>query len=162
MKKPGVIVCLPASEFNSDSPRPWREAPCFGCQAAIGVSASSDDVISARTDCEFILICEQCLERNPALNIGPLSTLVGGQQIYAHHMSRCAGLPCSVHNPSNHHMAAWPQNWREDVQLMERICPHGTGHPDPDHVAFIKSVTGKFTYRHCCDHCCIANYSHLN
>jgi hypothetical protein len=29
-------------------------------------------------------------------------------------------------------MRRWPQNWRGDRYLIERICPHGVGHPDPD------------------------------
>jgi hypothetical protein len=31
--------------------------------------------------------------------------------------------------------------WRGDTRVMERICPHGIGHPDPDHMAYVSSLT---------------------
>lgn len=41
---------------------------------------------------------------------------------------------------------------------MERICPHGVGHPDPDHIAFVERVAGKDVASveavHGCDGCC--------
>lgn len=46
----------------------------------------------------------------------------------------CAGEPCVIHNPSDHHMRDWPTNLRDDFgsPFTERICGHGVGHPDPD------------------------------
>jgi len=74
-------------------------------------------------------------------------TLVGGQiLIGVHSESKCAGEHCVIHNPSNHHMKEWPQNWRPDRQMVERICPHGVGHPDPDEISNDKV--------HGCDGCC--------
>ena len=62
-------------------------------------------------------------------------TLVGGQTLVnVHGQSQCHGRPCCIHNPSDHHMVTWPQNWRGDRRLMERVCPHGVGHPDPDDI----------------------------
>jgi len=59
--------------------------------------------------------------------------LVGGQRLVnIHTPNTCKGEWCCIHNPSDHHMRDWPQNWRPDRRLMERICPHGVGHPDPD------------------------------
>lgn len=60
--------------------------------------------------------------------------LVGGQKLFnVHAPSKCAGEFCTIHNPSDHHMRDWAQNWRGDRGLMERLCPdHGIGHPDPD------------------------------
>jgi hypothetical protein len=58
-------------------------------------------------------------------------TLVGGQRINAHRVDACTP-PCPIHAPSSHHMATWPQNWRDDRGIIERICEHGVGHPDPD------------------------------
>ena len=52
------------------------------------------------------------------------------ENIHSH--QKCAGGPCVIHNPSDHHMREWPTNWRDDRGFMERICPHGIGHPDPD------------------------------
>lgn len=56
-------------------------------------------------------------------------------------------------------MRAWPLNWRSDRRLMERICPHGVGHPDPDHLAHVARVPfkdGQYDSdgTHGCDGCC--------
>ena len=52
--------------------------------------------------------------------------------------SRKAGAPahCVIHNPSNHKMRAWPMILRASG-LIERQCPHGVGHPDPDSAGFL-------------------------
>ena len=73
---------------------------------------------------------------------------VGMRILYVHHPSMCAGQdrPCSVHRPSPHHMRTWSQLWRADLGVMQRLCPHGIGHPDPDEV--LKSGS------HACDECC--------
>jgi len=63
-----------------------------------------------------------------------------------HYPSECAGRPCPVHARSDHPMRAWPQHWRADRGLMERICPHGVGHPDPDDPSPNRT--------HGCDGCC--------
>lgn len=63
-----------------------------------------------------------------------------------HDPELCEGEYCCIHNPSDHHMRDWPQNWRQDRRLMERICPHGVGHPDPDEIN-PDTVHG-------CDGCC--------
>ena len=75
-------------------------------------------------------------------------TLVGGQILNVHTRGTCKGYFCTIHYNSNHHMVEWPQNWREDIGLMERVCEHGIGHPDPDDPsAFRNSIHG-------CDGCC--------
>ena len=42
--------------------------------------------------------------------------------------------------------------------LMERICPHGIGHPDPDHLSHTERVHGLEAMLieaiHGCDGCC--------
>lgn len=69
-----------------------------------------------------------------------------------HDPSQCAGEYCTIHNMSDHHMREWPQRWRNDRLIIERICPHGVGHPDPDEVFFYTdSITGSI---HGCDGCC--------
>lgn len=87
------------------------------------------------------------------------TTLIGGQVIFAHRREDCAeDAFCAVHKPSQHCMSTFPQHWRTDRQLMERICPHGVGHPDPDHMAFYAQhhspaqVAAEST--HGCDGCC--------
>lgn len=79
-------------------------------------------------------------------------TLVGGQEIIAHELFECEGNFCCIHRPSSHHMEDWPQNWREDRSLMERICPHGIGHPDPDDLGIREGWQSGI---HGCDGCCI-------
>jgi hypothetical protein len=73
-------------------------------------------------------------------------TLVGGDPLLAHKKEKCEGEFCCIHNPSDHHMKDWPQLWRDDRKMMERLCPHGTGHPDPDDPTENRI--------HGCDGCC--------
>lgn len=80
-----------------------------------------------------------------------------GGAVNTHQDTVCAGQPCCIHNPSAHHMATWPQLWRHDRYLMERTCPHGIGHPDPDHMRYVSlvapdSADGQGV--HGCDGCC--------
>jgi hypothetical protein len=77
-----------------------------------------------------------------------------GTKLYRiHGVDLCVGRPCTIHNPSDHHMRSFPTHWRDggifDIKPphMERICPHGVGHPDPDGVAKGVDVHG-------CDGCC--------
>jgi hypothetical protein len=75
------------------------------------------------------------------------TVLEGGETVVGvHPAARCAGEPCCIHNPSDHHMRGWPQHWRDDRKIMERICVHGVGHPDPDDPT-VDTVHG-------CDGCC--------
>jgi len=58
---------------------------------------------------------------------------------------------CVVHHPSQHPMRMWPMHWRMDRYIVERICPHGIGHPDPDQIFPIDDDG-----RHGCDGCCLS------
>ncbi len=78
-----------------------------------------------------------------------------GQLIKAHARKHCVGPFCCIHNPSHHHMREWPTHWREDRYLMERICPHGIGHPDPDHIAHLPQAVQDSESVHGCDGCCV-------
>jgi hypothetical protein len=71
-----------------------------------------------------------------------------------HAPEQCQGEPCCIHNPSSHHMLDWPLNWREDIGVMERICPHGVGHPDPDDAAHKRRIGRAVLTVHGCDGCC--------
>ena len=55
-----------------------------------------------------------------------------GRAIKAHGEDACGGDVCALHNRTEHHMRGWPQFFRYDSGIMERICPCGVGHPDPD------------------------------
>lgn len=65
---------------------------------------------------------------------------LGWAAISTHPDTACDGQGCSVHHPSSHSMKDWPQYWRADRGLMERVCPHGTGHPDPDDLAYKATI----------------------
>lgn len=70
-----------------------------------------------------------------------------GQTIWVEHLPEaCSGRSCVIHHPSDHHMRDWRTHWREDRRIMERLCPHGIGHPDPDEIAPCRA--------HGCDGCC--------
>lgn len=71
-----------------------------------------------------------------------------------HPATQCSGEFCVLHNPSDHHMREWPLNWRDDRSIMERICPHGIGHPDPDDLAHLERVGRTGEGVHGCDGCC--------
>ena len=73
-----------------------------------------------------------------------------GQKLQVHDKATCSGS-CPIHNPSDHPMINFPTHWRDDSEIMERICPHGIGHPDPDD----KRVQENPVYEiHRCDGCC--------
>lgn len=71
-------------------------------------------------------------------------------ELWVHDPDRCAGEFCTVHKRSDHSMRAFPQHWRDDRGIMERICPHGVGHPDPDSPWPKTSAQ----WIHGCDGCC--------
>lgn len=75
-----------------------------------------------------------------------------------HARSQCQGQNdghCVIHNPSDHVMRDFPLHWRWDRLIMERICPHGTGHPDPDDMWFQVNVLGdEHAGIHGCCGCC--------
>jgi hypothetical protein len=67
-----------------------------------------------------------------------------------HSPYKCAGQRCTIHHRSNHSMRSFPQHWRSDRGIMERVCPHGIGHPDPDSPWDENSAA----WIHGCDGCC--------
>ena len=85
-----------------------------------------------------------------------LHKLTGGESLWTHDKARCQNThaPCSIHSPSMHHMITWNMHWRGDRMMMERICTHGIGHPDPDDAAYRVSI-GKGDSVHGCDGCCV-------
>ena len=72
-----------------------------------------------------------------------------------HKKTECAGRPCVIHRPSKHSMRSFPTHFRFDRYLMERICPHGVGHPDPDDMTFQqREMPERAPGIHGCDGCC--------
>lgn len=85
----------------------------------------------------------------------------GINPVRVHSRKHCQNreLPCVVHSPSAHKMSGWPLRWCSDTQVMERMCPHDIGHPDPDHIAYVQSSQEFYTSYstgadHECDGCC--------
>jgi hypothetical protein len=71
--------------------------------------------------------------------------------IGTHTIGACIGESCPLHRRSSHSMRRFPQAWREDLGLVERICTHGIGHPDPDDP---KAYDPRLRVLHGCDGCC--------
>ena len=80
-----------------------------------------------------------------------------GQTVFNVHdeTPECHQFGCAIHAPSDHHMRDWPTYWRNDRGMVERTCPHGIGHPDPD-VEYFKKRNGLDDAEgiHGCDGCC--------
>lgn len=88
----------------------------------------------------------------------------GGSRLLVHtEKPDCAEHGCVIHNPSLHAMSQFPLHWRGDRGLMERVCPHGIGHPDPNDIAFKQRTRGEshayYETIHGCDGCCEGCYS---
>ena len=83
-----------------------------------------------------------------------------GPVVLVHIRKNCVGENCVIHNPSDHLMKDWPTHWRDDRQMMERMCPCGIGHPDPDDLAFKKVIADRNGWKdfdsgvHGCCGCC--------
>ena len=73
-----------------------------------------------------------------------------GKAYVTHSPEVCAPRSCCVHNVSDHHMKDWPQHYRTDTGVTERICKHGVGHPDPDQ----PWPKDDHRWLHGCDGCC--------
>ena len=84
----------------------------------------------------------------------------GGEKWYnVHAWNECSNPnACVIHNPSDHPMVTWPRHLRENG-LVERICKHGIGHPDPDSARWLNENDTVIGRRgswgvHGCDGCC--------
>lgn len=129
-------------------PVSWAEEVCSHCKGY--------------PEYEFCECSELVEERRQRREDRQLRTFVTGTRQVIHDVHRrteCAGRPCVIHAPSDHHMQDWPTNFRTGGWLdikpphMERMCEHGVGHPDPDDVAFWNS-RGVNVSIHGCDGCC--------
>lgn len=87
--------------------------------------------------------------------------LRGDPRLRLHSRAKCSGRrsPCVIHSPSDHHMKDWMMCFRFDIEvpLVERICQHGVGHPDPDSLRyFLERGDYEHLSVHGCDGCCAA------
>ena len=75
-----------------------------------------------------------------------------------HPASACADRDygCPIHAPSDHPLRLAPLRWWGNRAVLERICVHGAGHPDPDQAEYERRVHGRDIRGHACDGCCCA------
>lgn len=80
--------------------------------------------------------------------------------VKTHGLGQCAGRPCVIHSPSDHHMKDWPLSFRMDLgALAFRRCEHFAEHPDIDSIAYMAGRFGMQTalallLHRCCEHAC--------
>lgn len=75
--------------------------------------------------------------------------------INVHQPFQCEHRGCAIHNhPSDHPLKDAELNWREDRNILERICSHGIGHPDYDSAQYLISMGQEHENIHGCDGCC--------
>jgi hypothetical protein len=91
------------------------------------------------------------------MKIDPLSSTYwrlenSSKFMHCHQETKCRGDFCTLHNRSDHKMRKFPQVWRSDRLIMERVCSHGIGHPDPDE---FRIRNGEDDGVHGCDGCCV-------
>ena len=84
--------------------------------------------------------------------------IVAERRVWVHRADKCLGETCPIHRPSDHHMKDWTPVLRRDKGgLIERNCPHGVGHPDPDSMLYFRGLDPEWTQVmgvHGCDGCC--------
>ncbi len=88
---------------------------------------------------------------------GEYVTGTGQTLVNVHPPEACAGNPCPIHNPSDHPLKDAPTHWRDDRRIMERICEHRVGHPDPDdeyHRVTSLGENALYSSIHGCCRCC--------
>lgn len=101
----------------------------------------------------FDLISVHSAEPRAGIQVGPTV-------LRTHPASACSGQPCCIHAPSDHPLSTATMNWRADRNLMERICDHGVGHPDPDDIEYKRRTMHPRIFKdyafeiHGCDGCC--------
>lgn len=90
----------------------------------------------------------------------PVAAYVGsGGQVHSKEMckaSRKAGAPkgCVLHRPTLHKLTGAQQIMRSST-LIEDICAHGVGHPNPDSAAYLNwRDKAEHWGIHGCDGCC--------
>jgi hypothetical protein len=76
-----------------------------------------------------------------------------GRMVFVHPEARCAGQPCCIHAPSGHPMASWPQRWDDTRRIVERVCEHNVGHPDPDDLQHRAGLVGHGAPNAYCEQC---------
>lgn len=115
-----------------------------------------DTTIQLQSDYQTMMLAEE-LEKERVTSTHDEWKDCTGRKFYVHKRNAlCDRDGCAIHNPTDHIMSDFKQFMREDKSfLIERICPHGIGHPDPDSARFIAKQEGNGSINvHGCDGCC--------
>lgn len=87
----------------------------------------------------------------------------GNVLVGVHERSPRCDLGCVIHSPTDR--TGFPTLFRRDRLLVERVCPHGVGHPDVDHLRYVAWAydrdKAKAEAVHGCDGCCSPNWELL-
>lgn len=63
-----------------------------------------------------------------------------GQSMRVHRAQDCVISPeapwCVIHKPMPGPWSTWRTHWRADRRIMERVCPHGVGHPAAEYYLY--------------------------
>lgn len=91
------------------------------------------------------------------MRLGDLPDVViqaNGKPLAVHAPETCEP-PCPFHAPTEHPLKDAPIVVRWDRHLMiERLCEHGVGHPDPDNLTYQRAHGSPDDGAHGCDGCC--------
>ncbi len=115
-----------------------------------------DTTLQLQSDYQTMMLAEELAEENRTQTHDEWKDCTG-RKFYVHKRNAlCDEDGCAIHNPTDHVMSDFKQFMREDKSfLIERICPHGIGHPDPDSARFIAKQEGNGSINvHGCDGCC--------
>lgn len=76
-----------------------------------------------------------------------------GQVIRTHARGHCLGEFCAIHRPMPGPWQEWPRYWRQDILLLERVCPCGIGHPVAE-MYTVPQAPGRMVHGCCGVHLC--------
>lgn len=80
-----------------------------------------------------------------------------GQVIRTHSRGECIGAYCSIHRQMPGPWSEWPRYWREDLHLLERVCPCGIGHPCAE-MYLVPQAPGRLVHGCCHVHQCAPHW----
>lgn len=136
--------------------RPARVLELFHRHRGVCQACPPAPVLVVASDCRCLPAVDRAAAVSASLVVFDDEVLLDGRVVLqrVHPLQACAGRACVIHRPSGHHMADWPLLWRDVRGLFERVCPCGTGHPDPDQVPFWREIGAEWMGVHGCCGCC--------
>lgn len=79
--------------------------------------------------------------------------LESGQLLNHHRADQCHSQWCALHNPKPGPWSAWPRWWVGALERLDRICPHGVGHPVVESADWLRAHGKAHLLVHDCDGC---------